>query len=114
MTRTKLRRKRIMVDVTQIIVAVIGLLGIVVTAIVAPLIKAKTTTAQWDNIVAWANTAVAAAEVIYKGAGRGEEKREYVINWVTNEAKKHGIKVDVDAVRIALENAWKQMTESEV
>ena len=103
-----------MVDVTQIIVAVIGLIGIVITAIVAPLIKAKTTTAQWDNIVSWADAAVKAAEVIYKGAGRGEEKRDYVINWVTNEASKHGIKVDADTVRIALENAWKQMTEAEV
>lgn len=100
-----------MVDVTQIIVALIGLLGIVITTLVAPLIKAKTTTEQWANVVAWTQTAVQAAEVIYKGSGRGEEKREYVINWVTNEAKKHGIKVDVDAVRIALENAWKQMTE---
>lgn len=102
-----------MVDVTQIIVALIGLLSVVVTAIVVPLIKAKTTTAQWNNIVSWATTAVAAAEVIYKGAGRGEEKREYVINWVTHEAEKHNIKVDTDTVRIALENAWKQMMESE-
>lgn len=100
-----------MFDATEIVVAAIGLFGIIVTAIVAPLVKAKTATTQWDNIVAWASTSVAAAEVIYKGAGRGEEKREYVINWVTNKAKKHGIEVDVDTVRIALENAWKQMTE---
>lgn len=103
-----------MVDVTQIIVAVIGLIGIIVTIMVAPLIKSKVTASQWSNIVEWTNAAVMAAEVIFKGPGRGEEKREYVINWVTNEAKKHGIKVDVDAIRIALENAWKQMTESEV
>lgn len=102
-----------MVNLTQIIVALIGLLSIVITALVVPLLKAKTTAAQWTNIVAWTQTAVQAAEVIYKGAGRGEEKREYVINWVTNEAKKHGIEVDVDTVRIALENAWKQMTEGE-
>ena len=100
-----------MVDITQIVVALIGLLGIVITTLVAPLIKAKTTTTQWANIVAWTKTAVTAAEVIYKGSGRGEEKRDYVLEWVTTEAKKHGIKVDVDAVRIALENAWKQMTE---
>lgn len=100
-----------MVNLTQIIVALIGLLSIVITALVVPLLKAKTTAAQWTNIVAWTQTAVQAAEVIYKGAGRGEEKREYVINWVTNEAKKHGIEVDVDTVRIALENAWKQMTK---
>ena len=103
-----------MVDVTQIIVALIGLLGIAITTLVAPLIKAKTTTVQWANIVAWTQTAVQAAEVIYKGSGRGEEKRDYVLEWVKNEANKRGMKIDTDTIRIALEDAWKQMTEAEV
>lgn len=103
-----------MIDLTQIVVALIGLLGIVITTLVVPLIKAKTTTAQWANIVAWTQTAVQAAEVIYKGPGRGEEKRDYVFEWVATEANKRGMKIDTDTIRIALESAWKQMTESEV
>ena len=98
-----------MVDVTQIIVAVIGLLGIIVTTIVAPLIKAKTTTAQWANVVVWTKAAVQAAEVIYKGAGRGEEKRDYVLEWVATEANKRGMKIDTDTIKVALEDAWKQL-----
>ena len=100
-----------MVDVTQIIVALIGLLGIAITTLVAPLIKAKTTTEQWANIVAWTQTAVQAAEVIYKGSGRGEEKRDYVLEWVTAEANKRGMKIDTNTIRVALEDAWKQMIE---
>lgn len=103
-----------MVDVTQIIVAVIGLIGIIVTTMVAPLIKSKVTASQWSNIVEWTNAAVMAAEVIFKGPGRGEEKRDYVLNWVAAEAAKRNIKVDTDSLRVALENAWKQMTENEV
>ena len=103
-----------MIDVTQIVVTLIGLLGIVITVLVAPLIKAKTTTVQWTNIVAWTQTAVQAAEVIYKGSGRGAEKRAYVLEWVKTEANKRGMKIDTDTIRVALEDAWKQMTEAEV
>lgn len=100
-----------MVNVTQIIVALIGLLSLVITTLVAPLIKAKTTTAQWANVVAWTQTAVQAAEVIYKGSGRGEEKRDYVLEWVKTEANKRGMKIDTNTIRVALEDAWKQMTK---
>lgn len=100
-----------MIDVTQIVVALIGLLGIVITAFVAPLIKAKTTTAQWTNIVAWTRTAVQAAEVMYKGSGRGDEKCKYVFDWVTAEASKRGMKIDADTIMVVLEDAWKQMTK---
>lgn len=100
-----------MVNITQIVVAVIGLIGIVITTLIAPLIKAKTTTTQWANIVSWTQTAVQAAEVIYKGPGRGEEKRDYVLDWVSAEAAERGMKIDTDTIRAALENAWKQMTE---
>lgn len=99
-----------MIDVTQIVVTLIGLLGIVITVLVAPLIKAKTTTVQWTNIASWTQTAVQAAEVIYKGSGRGAEKRDYVLEWVKTEANKRGMKIDTDTIRVALEDAWKQMT----
>lgn len=100
-----------MFDITQIVVALIGLLGVIITALVAPLIKAKTTTSQWENIVSWTQVAVQAAEVIYKGSSRGEEKRDYVLNWVKKEADKRGVKVDIDTIRVALEDAWKVMAE---
>lgn len=99
------------INITQIVIAVIGLISIVITTLIAPLIKAKTTTTQWANIVSWTQTAVQAAEVIYRGPGRGEEKRDYVLDWVSAEAAKRGMKIDTDTIRAALENAWKQMTE---
>lgn len=100
-----------MIDMTEVIVALIGLLGIVITTVAIPLIKSKTTAAQWANIVAWASTAVQAAEVIYKGTGRGEEKRDYVLDWVKKQAAARGIRVDTDTIRAALEEAWRTMAE---
>ena len=53
-------------------------------------IKSKTTAEQQKEINAWVKIAVSAAEQIYTGSGRGEEKKEYVINWL----REHGITVD--------------------
>lgn len=98
-----------MIDITQIAVAVIGLLGIIITSVIVPLIKQKVTTEQWNNIIAWTSAAVQAAEVIYKGAGRGEEKRQYVMEYVEKLCAEHSIKIDTETIRIALENAWKTL-----
>lgn len=38
------------IDITEIVVAVIGLLGIVITSVVVPLIKSKLTNSQWETI----------------------------------------------------------------
>ena len=38
------------IDITQIVVAVIGLLGLVVTSVLVPLIRTKISAEQWDTI----------------------------------------------------------------
>ena len=47
------------IDITQIVVAVIGLLGLVVTSVLVPLIRTKISAEQWDTIY---NYAVAAGQ----------------------------------------------------
>lgn len=101
------------IDITQIIVAVIGLISLIITSVIVPWIKSKTSSSQWQTIESWVSTAVEAAEVIYQGAGRGEEKREYVLKMVQELCNKNGIKFDTDIVRMALENAWKSMTTTD-
>ena len=54
-----------MIDITQIVVAVIGLLGIILTSVVVPLIKSKITSTQWDTILNYAIAGVQAAEIIF-------------------------------------------------
>ena len=79
-----------MYDITPIIEAVAALIAALITAFLVPYIKSKTTAEQQKEINAWVKIAVAAAEQIYTGSGRGEEKKEYVINWL----REHGITVD--------------------
>ncbi len=83
-----------MYDITPIIEAVAALIAVVITAVVIPYIKSKTTAQQQAEIKEWVKIAVAAAEQLYKGSGRGEEKKQYVIEWL-NE---HNITVDMDKI----------------
>lgn len=98
-----------MIDVTQIVVALIGLIGVVITAVVVPLIKQKITSGQWNTLQMWTSAAVQAAEVLFQGSGLGADKREYVMSYIKDMCEKYHIKFDEKTVRIALEEAWKTM-----
>lgn len=97
------------IDITQIVVAVIGLLGVILTSVVVPLIKSKLTNSQWEAILNYALAGVQAAEIIFNAQGQGEEKLRWVSEYITNQCLAHGIKIDIDTVRVAIENAWKAL-----
>lgn len=97
------------IDITQIVVAVIGLLGIIITSVVVPLIKSKLTNSQWESIKNYALAGVQAAEIIFNAQGKGEEKLEWVTEYIEKRCKAHGIEIDMDTVRVAIENAWKDL-----
>lgn len=88
-------------DITTIIESVAALLAAVITAVVVPYIKSKTTTDQQRQINTWVQIAVSAAEQIYAGSGRGDEKKAYVIDWL----KQHGVTIDADAIDAMIEAA---------
>ena len=97
------------IDITQIVVAVIGLLGIIITSVIVPLIKSKLTNSQWETILQYALAGVQAAEIIFNAQGQGEEKLRWVSEYITKQCAAHGIKIDMDTVRVAIENAWKAL-----
>ena len=69
------------INLTPVLQAVIGLLAALITYKLIPWIKARTTTAQQEQIKAAVKIAVFAAEQIY-GAGKGEEKLDYAVAWL--------------------------------
>lgn len=96
-------------DITPIIEAVIALAGVVVSCVLIPYIKSKTTAEQQKEINAWVKIAVSAAEQIYVGSGRGEEKKAYVIKWL----REHGITVDEAKLDALIEAAVYELTNGE-
>ena len=100
------------IDITPIIVSVIGLAGLILTGIVIPSLrswlKSKVTNSQWDTIYNYAVAAVQAAEIII-GAGKGAEKFAWAKEYIEAQCAAHGIKIDMDTVQVAIENAWKSL-----
>ncbi len=89
------------IDMTQVIVALIGLVGVVLSTVVIPLLRAKTTAQKWDNAMFWVKLAVQSAEQIYNGTGMGEKKKEYVERFLAE----HNVKLDPDQIDVAIEAA---------
>ncbi len=95
-----------MFDITIIIEAAFALIAVVITAIVIPYIKKKTTVAQQEAINNWIRIAVAAAEQIYVGSDRGVEKKAHVIAFL----KSKGITFDMESVDAMIEAAVYELT----
>lgn len=94
-----------MIDITPVINAVIALLAAGVSVFLIPWIKSKTTDAQRKELLEWVKIGVAAAEQLYEGQGRGEEKKQYVLDFL----KQKGFKVDEESVVNAIEAIVKQL-----
>ena len=97
------------IDITQIVVAVIGLLGIIITSVVVPLIKSKLTNSQWESIKNYALAGVQAAEIIFNAQGQGEAKFEWVADYIEQRCAEHGIKIDANTIKVVIENAWAEL-----
>lgn len=75
--------------------------------VLIPYSKSKTTTEQQKEINAWVKIAVSAAEQIYTGSGRGEEKKAYVLEWL----RSHGVTVDDEKLDAMIEAAVYELTQ---
>lgn len=95
-----------MTDITPIIEAVVTLIVALISAFVIPYIKQKTNKTQQEEIAAWVKIAVTAAEQIYVGSGRGEEKKAYVVEWL----KTRNLKVDEKKLDALIESAVYQLS----
>lgn len=88
-------------DITPIVQAVFALVGVLITSLLIPWIRSKTTAEQQEEIKQWVKIAVAAAEQIFVGQGRGKEKKEWVIEFLA----RYNLKVDMDAIDALIEAA---------
>lgn len=97
-----------MIDITIIVVAIIGLVGAGIAVLIAYL-RAILPDARFEQLANWVKVFVCAAEQIYAGVGRGKEKLQYV----ANRLKDKGYTVDVDdtsdAVRAMIESTVQQL-----
>lgn len=97
-------------SVNQIFYVVMGIISVVVTGIIIPLIHKRTTKTEIDNVLAMVDIAVKAAEQIYNQRGQGDLKKRYVLEYLQNK----GIKISEEDLNNMLEssvfeiNKWKE------
>lgn len=90
-----------MIDITNVVSAVITLLVAVVTTFLIPYLKERVDAEKFEKIKAWVKVAVEAAEMIYTGVGRGEEKKAYVLDYLNQK----GYKLDSATIDNLIESA---------
>ena len=90
-----------MIDLAPIMEAIIALVVAVITAFVIPWLKGKIDADKLEQIKLWVTVAVEAAEQLYNGTGRGEEKKAYVVKFLQEK----GFTIDPDSLDKLIEAA---------
>ena len=90
-----------MKDLTDLILAILTVVFTAISTFLIPYIKSKTTASQYAEIQKWVTIAVEAAEMIYTGPGRGQEKKEYVLAFLNSK----GYKLDTESIDNMIEAA---------
>ena len=96
-----------MIDLTPLFNALITLIAAAVTAFLIPWLRSRTTAAQREELLAWAAIAVRAAEQLYTGSGRGEEKKRYVLTFLAER----GYTLDTASLDALIESTVQQLGE---
>ena len=99
-----------MVDLTPIITTVLTLIFSLITAFLIPYIKTKVSAEQFATIKLWVRVAVQAAEMLYVGSGRGEEKKKYVIEFLNSK----GFTLNAEEIENLIESAVLELKQSQV
>jgi hypothetical protein len=94
-----------MINIEIIIKIIIPILGAIITYLIVPLVKQKTTKEQRENIYFWVRVAVQAAEMIYKEKGQGKLKKEYVVTFLQSK----GMNITMQELDILIEAAVKEL-----
>lgn len=89
----------------NIILALITLLSTIITYLLVPYLKSKTTERQRNNIYTLVMLAVQAAEQIYFKPGQGKDKKIYVVDYLSSK----GIKLTVEDLDLFIEAAVKEL-----
>lgn len=96
-------------QITQIILAVISIIGTLIGAFLVPLIRTKTTKEQREFAEKVIREAVRAAEQIFNLQGQGIEKYDFVIKYIKAEFK---LSLSEKEIKVLIEAAVNELNEN--
>ena len=92
------------IDLTQIILAIITLIGAIITRYVIPWIKSKLSDKQYNDLTKLVRVGVFAAEQVFSSE-QWREKKQYVVDLL----KENGYTVDTTAVDALIEATVREL-----
>ena len=96
-----------MTNITPIIEAVVALIAAVISCFLIPYIKSKYGAEKLAEIEKWVKIAVKAAEQLFAGEGRGEEKKAFVVEFLGQK----GFSLDAGSLDKMIEAAVLEMNK---
>ena len=93
----------------KIILALIPVLGAIITGFVIPFIKEKIGNEKLTKYAYWASMAVQCAEMIFAENGMGKSKKEYVIDFLNKMFNKKKVVITPEQIEVLVEAAVKEM-----
>lgn len=100
-----------MQNITPIVESVIALMVVIITTVLFPWIRKNVDYSKLKLIIEYSSIFVSAAEQIFKGPGRGSEKKEYVESALRDKLNSLGIAVDFTTLDSCIEDAVRQLDE---
>jgi len=89
------------IDLTEIIIALLGVLGTIISTQLIPYLRERYTKEQLEKAVTWGQIAVNAAEQLMKsGVIKPEERKDYAMKVLQSK----GIKLDLDQMSDIVES----------
>lgn len=95
----------------EIILALIPVLGAIITYFIIPYIKTNMDSAKLAQYKEWATLAVKSAEMLWRETGHGEDKKTYVVNFLTEMFNSRKITITEEQMNVLIESAVKEMKE---
>lgn len=93
----------------KIIIALIPIIGTIITGFVVPLLIAKLGNEKLATISTWTTYAVKCAEMIFIGEKQGEEKKQYVFDFLMDMFNKKKIVITKEQLNVLIEAAVKEL-----
>lgn len=97
----------------NILLACIPVLGAIITYFIIPFIKASVNEKHLAQYKQWAELAVRCAEMLWTESGCGEDKKEYVTNFLNNTFNQNKIIITEEQLNVLIESCVKMMKDAE-
>ena len=100
-------------NIFNVVLTVIPVIGAIITYFIVPFIKSSVSEKQLAQYKEWAKLAVKTAEMLWRETGHGEDKKEYVVNFLNDMFNKNKVVITEQQMEILIEAAVKEMKEIE-